>query len=452
MGDGTTIAFPFEGHRKITTAFDAPRISSDGGLVLLREIDRRLRFIDRLVAALRDPRESGKVRHETEDLVRQRTYAMAAGYEDCNDATTLRSDPILKTCCDRDPSHGADLASQPTLSRLENRVTPQELDRLDDAFLRSYFDRHPKKPKRLILDIDTTDDPTHGQQEFSAFHGFYDQHMYLPLLVFDQDGDVLAAILQPGKPTRNGNDTAIDTLLRIVKAVRQRWPDVPILVRGDSAFAFPDLYWASKQFGFDFLVGLVPNIRLKKLAARLEERARRRFLRTRQKVRLFTSARGYRKRQNCRARNRWPRAFRVLIKVEYSAMGVNIRFVLTNLSGHADELYDQYVQRGESCENSIKDLKNVIKADRLSCHRFDANRFRLLLHAAAYTLMHLLRRAAEGTELAAAQMDTLRIRLLKIGTQVRVTTRSIQLHFSESHPWQALWRLIANRILRGAFG
>src|ERR1041384_52839 len=438
------VEFPFLGARKIRAVFDAKPISSDGGAVLLRQVDRRIGLLDALSATLPDPRDRRYVEHPLVELLRQRVYGIALGYEDCNDATTLRRDPVLKACCDLDPLADQHLASQPTLSRLENEAGPKACYLLARVILESYFVRHRKRPKRLILDLDTTADPTHGQQEFSAFHAFYDEHVYLPLLIYDQDGDLLAAVLQPGKP--QGASRVVAVLGRIVGRVRQRWPGVPLVIRGDSGFASPEMYVACKQLDVDFLLGLGPNSRLKKIAAPLQEKAKRRFLRTNAKVRLFTSTR-------YRARRRWPRSYRVLVKAEHQSIGANVRFVVTTLQGRAQELYDDlYVARGEACENSIKDLKNVLKADRLSCHRFWANQFRLLLHSAAYVLMYELRRAAQGTELEHAQTDTLRLRLLKIGVQVASTARRVWFHLSSSHPWQAMWSLIASRLAQGPDG
>lgn len=438
------VEFPFLGARKIRAVFDAEPISSDGGAVLLRQVDRRMGLLDALSATLPDPRDRRYVEHPLVELLRQRVYGIALGYEDCNDATTLRRDPVLKACCDLDPLADQHLASQPTLSRLENEAGPKACYLLARVILESYFVRHRKRPKRLILDLDTTADPTHGQQEFSAFHAFYDEHVYLPLLIYDQDGDLLTAVLQPGKP--QGVSGAVAVLRRIVARVRQQWPGVPIVIRGDSGFASPEMYVACKQLDVDFHLGLGPNSRLKKIAAPLQEKAKRRFLRTQDKVRLFTSTR-------YRARRRWPRSYRVLIKAEHQSIGANVRFVVTTLKGRAQDLYDDlYVARGEACENSIKDLKNVLKADRLSCHRFWANQFRLLLHSAAYVLMYELRRAAEGTELEHAQMDTLRLRLLKIGVQVASTARRVWFHLTSSYPWQAMWSLIARRLVHGPDG
>ncbi len=430
--------FPFGDGRRVRAQFDAPEISSDGGAVLLRQADRRLGLIESIAAVLPDSRDPRYVTQPLEDLVRQRVLQICLGYEDCNDATTLRGDPVLKTCCDRDPLLDPDLGSQPTLSRLENTVGGKTCYRVGQVLLDSYIARHTKRPRCIVLDLDTTDDPTHGQQELSFFHGYYDERVYLPLLVFDQDGDLVTAVLQPGKPERGRVAAAI--LKRVIVRLRDRWPGVPILIRGDSEFASPKIYWLCRRLRADFLVGIGPNRRLKKLARQIEQRARREFRRTGQKVRIFTSA-------SYRALKGWPRAYRVLIKAEHSSLGPNTRFVLTTLPGPAEDLYDRYVQRGESSENSIKDLKRALKADRLSCHRFWSNQFRLFLHGAAYVLLFELRHAARGTELENAQMDTVRLRLLKVAAQVTSTARRIWFHLTSSNPWQALWHLVARRLL-----
>jgi hypothetical protein len=433
----TQVELPFAGRRRVRAVFDAGPISSDGGAVLLRQVDRRLGLVDALAAALPDERDRRYVKHEQAQLLRQRIFGIALGYEDCNDATTLRSDPVLKTCCDVDPG-APDLASQPTLSRWENGAGPKLCYRYAVALLDNYLQRHPRRPDRLILDVDLTDDPTHGQQEFSAFHAFYGQHVYLPLLVYDQAGDLLTAVLCPGKFP--GPRLVVTILKRIVARLRARWPGLPIVIRADSAFGCPELYALCDAHHLGFIVGMPPNARLKQLAAKLQEKARRRYERTGTKARLFSSTR-------YRARRRWKRSYRVLIKAEHQAVGPNVRFVVTNLQGPAQRLYDEeYVARGEACENSIKDLKNALKGDRLSCHRFWANQFRLLLHATAYVLMFALRAAAKGTELATVQMDTLRLRLLKIGVRVESTARRIWFHLTTSYPWQAVWLVVARRV------
>jgi len=437
------LEFPFIRSRTLRARFDEAPISSDGGALLLQQINCRLGLLRSLAAAIPDRRDVRYVDHTALEQLAQRVFGIALGYEDCNDAKTLRGDPLLKICCGREPSDAA-LASQPTLSRFENEATAQSCYRFAQALLESYFVRHPSRPRRrIVLDLDPSDDPTHGQQELSFFNAFYDEHCYLPLFVFDQDGDLFTAVLQPGKP--KGAKTAVAVLKRIIGRMRRQWPGVRILVRADSSFASPVMYRMCVRLDVDFIIGFQPNVRLNKLSARLREKARRKFLRSQQKARLFSSLR-------YRAKRGWERSWRVLIKAEHMKEGANTRYVITNLAGPPARLYDAvYVQRAEACENSIKDLKNALKADRLSCHRFWANQFRLLLHAAAYTLLFVLRRFAHGTELAVAQMDTLRLRLLKIACRVEQTARHIWLHFTSAYPWQSLWRLIAKRCTSAAF-
>lgn len=438
------LEFPFVRSRTLRACFDEAPISSDGGAVLLQALDRRIGLTASLAAAIPDLRDARYVEHTVLDQLRQRVFGIALGYEDCNDARTLRSDPMLKVCCGREPA-GEALASQPTLSRFENEATSRSCYLLASALLESYFARHPKRPtRRIVLDLDTSCDPTHGQQELGFFNAFYDEHCYLPLFVFDQDGDLLTTVLQPGKP--QGAKVAVAVLRRIVRRLRQQWPGVRILVRADSGFASPVMYRMCDRLGVDFIIGFQPNVKLKRISERIRERARRKFLRTGQKARLFKSVR-------YRAKQGWTRSWRMLIKAEHMKEGANTRYVLTNLAGPAAALYDEvYVQRAEACENSIKDLKRALKADRLSCHRFLANQFRLLLHAAAYVLLFALRRLAHGTELAVVQMDTLRLRLLKIACRIEQTTRHVWLHFTSAYPWQSTWRLIAQRCANPDFG
>ena len=278
------VLFPFIGNRRVRAMFDAEPISSDGGLPLLRQVDRRLGLLESLAQALPRWRDSRFVQHDDVDLIRQRVFQIATGYEDCNDAQTLRRDPVLKTCCDRDPD-AEDLASQPTLSRFENAMGPKACYRLGQALLESYVGRHQKRPRRLVLDLDTTDDPLHGQQELRFFHGHYDEYIYLPLLIFDDQRDLVAAVLQPGN--RNGSQLAVSVLKRVIRRLRRQWPEVPLVIRADAAFATPELYRLCHREKVDFLLGFSTNVRLKTLAAGLEEKARRRYLRTRTKAKLF---------------------------------------------------------------------------------------------------------------------------------------------------------------------
>jgi hypothetical protein len=428
--------------KRLTGGFDGGDISSDGGFVLLAAADARLGLTRQLAACLTDPRDPRKVRHPLHELLAQRVYQIAAGYEDCNDADDLRHDPVLKTVVGRLPQTGPALASQPTLSRFENRVPRRELWTMAQVLVEQFVVRHAdRRPKYLVLDFDATDDPTHGQQQFAEFHGFYDTHCYLPLIVTAQveDGpqELLVAWLRRGRC--HASRGALAVLKRLVARLRQQWPDVLILVRGDSGFAIPALYdWCESQaVPVRYLIGLAQNPRLRALAEPGLQAARNEFERTAEKVRRLHDA-SY-------AAESWSHQRRVLIKAEVAARGDNPRFVVTNLRGAALGLYNLYAARGEM-ENRLKELKCDLQMDRTSCHRFAANQLRVLLHAAAFVLHCALRTALAGTELAQAQVCTLQRRLLKLGVRVKETARRVWLQFASSCPLQALWPLLLARL------
>lgn len=432
------LSFASLGPKDLVATFDGGRISSDAGGLLLREIDLRTGLIDRMDRSVLDPREPSKIRHLQAELLRQRIFAIALGYEDANDHATLRSDPILKAAVSRRPESSADLASQPTLSRLENRVSRTQLRRLSEALLDAYLAAHPGPRELIVLDIDSTDDPTHGRQQLSMFHGFYDQHMFHPLLVFDGvTGHPLAAILRPGNA--HASKGAAATLKRILPRLRRAYPDATILVRADAGFAVPALYKLLEEHGVRYVIGLVTNDRLRSQVTQLAADAEQAFERTHQKQRLFTSFR-YRA-------DSWDRSRRVVAKVERLDKGLNTRFVVTNLAfDPAVQIYDGlYIGRGDA-ENRIKELKNHLKADRTSCHAFGANQFRLLLHTFAFVLLWHLRQSLAGTELALATFETLRLKLLKIGARVRESCRRIVVSIASSYPYQALFSTVLANI------
>jgi len=416
--------------KEVIADFEGGQITSDAGGLLLRELDQRYRLAENAVHCLHDPREGHKVKHDLLTLVRQRLFAIAQGYEDNNDAATLAKDPVFKIMAGKAPESAGDLASQPTLSRFENRVNAKDLRRLSDWFLDLYLKTHPGPRKVIVLDMDATDDPTHGQQQLSFFHGYYEEHMYHPLLVFDgRDGFPLAAVLRPGNT--HGSHGALAVLKRLIKKLRQAYPKALILFRADAGFAVPALYrYLEGQPETRYVIGFITNNRLLAKTAPLLERAQRQYQETGEKQRLFTSF-------SYQAES-WDKPRRIIAKVEYTRLGANQRFVVTNLSRNPQFVYDDiYVLRGD-VENRIKELKLEIKADRLSCHRFLANQFRLLLHTAAYCLFWLLRHHLQGTELATAQVNTLRLKLLKIGARIRETSRRIWVHLASGYPYRDL--------------
>jgi hypothetical protein len=429
---GTGVGLPLE------AAFDAGRLTSDGGLPWVSEADRALGLCDELAACIPEWRQR-VVRHSLTTLVRQRVYQIACGYEDQNDATTLRTDPLLKLVCGRRPERGAELASQPTLSRLENAVDRHAIEALARVLVDVYVRERGRDgpPRHILLDLDGTDDPAHGDQEGVRYHGYYRQHMYHPLLVFDGDtGHLITAVLRPGNV--HAGRFVVVVLRRLLRSLRTAWPSVALELRADSGFAVPRLYAWCEANAVTYTIGLIPNAVLEPLAAPLLAEARSRSAEQGgAKVRLAGEDRYQAK--------HWPRSRRVVFKAEALAKGPNTRFVVTSRDDDPLVLYDFYVDRGRS-ENWIKDFKNALAGDRLSDHRFWANAFRLLLHAAAFWLLDTLRRWLAATEAATYQFDTLRLRLLKIGGRVREFADHIRLSLASSHPGEPLWLALAQRL------
>jgi len=424
------VSMPIDAH------FDGPELTSDGGLVWLAEADAALGLCAALGTRIPDWR-TGPVRHSLETLLRQRIFQIACGYEDQDDADTLRSDPLLKLVCGRLPD-GPDLASQPTLSRFENAVDFKACYRLARALLTVYLQERerPTRPTHILIDADSTDDPTYGDQEGSAYHGYYQQHMYHPLLLFDGETDqLITAVLRPG--TAHASRGIVGILKRVVRPMQARWPGVQIEFRGDSGFAIPALYDYLEDTGIDYTIGLATNSRLEALAAPQLIEAQQEHAKTGEKVRLLGETRY--------AAGSWEHDRRVIIKTEVLTKGPNVRFVVTTRKDEPDALYTFYIQRGGGPELWIKDLKDACFADRLSDHTFWANQFRLLLHAAVYWLLDTIRRWLASLRVARMQLDTLRLWLLKIGGWVRQHLSGIRLHLASSHPGEPLWRLLAER-------
>ena len=432
------LGFGFLRRKQIVGRFDGGRVSSDGGAVLLAEADWRLGLTAQLAACLPDRRQSAKVRQSLPDLLRQRIYQIALGYEDCNDADTLASDPLLKACLGRFPDSSHDLACQPTLSRFENAWGKKALYRLSRGFVQRFIEAHRDTPEQIVLDA--TDDPTHGQQELTFFHGYYDTYCYLPLLAFAQADDgpqeLVAAVLRPGNVHAGHKTVAI--LKRLVGAFREAWPDARVMLRGDSGLALPAVYDWCEENHVTYVISLAKNPRLRAFAEPFLQAAREEVARTGRTARHFHEFRY--------AADSWRQERRVILKAEVTPQGDNPRFVVTNDTSRSPaELYHFYTQRGD-VENRIKELKLDLKADRTSCHRFLANQFRLLLHAAAFVLLSALRERLSGTQLAAAQAGTIRLRLLKVGVRVRETARRVWLHLSSAYPLQPLWFLLLSRL------
>ena len=431
------LTFSFIRKQKITVDFKGGEITSDSGLLLVRQADNTLQLITGMAGCITDRRDNRYTDHNLETLLRQRMYQIVAGYEDCNDANVVRKDPALKTACGRKLSD-EDLGSQPTLSRLENSVTRNDLYRIGEYFVHLYIRRNRKrKPKRIILDLDGTDDPTYGDQQLTFFHGYYDQYMYHPLVIYDADtGELITAALRAGN--RHASYGAVSILKRIIPKLKEAFPKTEIIIRGDAGFAVPELYEYCEEEGLKYVIGLIRNDVLERMIKDLLKEAHHQYVATGQKQRLFSEG-------ACQAQS-WPQARRAVMKAEWLIQGPNRRFVVTNLSHKPQELYEFYTERGGTCEVRIDEFKNGLKADRLSCHRFVANQFRLFLHMAAYWLVLRLREALRKTEFATMQIQQLRLRLLKIGGQVIQTARRVWFRLASGYPWKSIFALVYHRL------
>ena len=438
MGDCATQKTRFETTPlALEAAFDGGKLTSDGGLVWLAKADEELGVCEEIASHVPEWRKGPSLRHSLVRLVRQRVLQIACGYEDQNDSDTLRSDPLLKLICGSLPETDGNLASQPTISRLENAPDARSCLRIAEALGELYLRERSKGgvPSRILLDFDATDDPAHGDQEGAYYHGYYQEHILHPLLVFDGDtGQLITALLRYGNT--HASRGALSILKRLVRRLREAWgEDVHIEIRADAGFAVPEIYEYCEEEGIGYTIGLISNPRLEALAKDLLERAKRDSEEGGgEKVRLVSSA-SYRA-------GTWEGARRVIYKAEVLEKGTNTRFVVTSRSDEPKQLYDWYVRRGEA-EGWIKDFKVALKADRLSCHRFFANQFRLLLHAAAYWLLDTLRRKLVEAGVRRMQLDTLRLLLIKIGGRVRQLLTKVRLHLASGHPGQRLWHVLS---------
>jgi hypothetical protein len=431
-----TIAFTPLPARPLRAEFSGGALTSDAGALLLREADRRLGLLDALDRCIPDPRDPDLVTHPQRALLAQRIFGIACGYEDLNDHQQLRHDPLWQALADSDPDPAQPLASAPTLCRLENRVGRAALARLAAVLVEQFIASHVTPPECLILDLDATDDRVHGHQEGRFFHGYYDGYCFLPLYVFCGE-QLLVAYLRTADGDAARHSRAVLKLL--VRRLRQAWPEVRIIVRADSGFCRWRLMRWCDANGVGYLLGLARNRRLEALAEPYLHEAAAARARTGEPQRHFATA-GY-------AAGSWDRPRRVIIKAEYTAQGPNPRFVVTNLPGAAQALYDDvYCERGEA-ENRIKEQQLMLFADRTSCHRFVANQFRLLLSAAAYVLVEAVRRLGlAGSELARAQVSTIRLRLFKVAALVRVSVRRVLLRLPSAYPLRALFARVVERL------
>lgn len=438
------LCFPPVIGQTIRADFEGGALSSDFGALLLRGVDRQIGLTARLAAAIHDKRHQSYIDHPLRDLLAQRIYQIASGYADGNDANSLRRDPVFKLGVERSPLDAEqDLASAPTFSRLEHQIDRKDLYRLTRALVDHFIASYPEPPPAIVLDIDHSDDPTHGQQEFTFYNHYYKNHCYLPLFIFEGTSHALVtAYLRPGiRPT--GAENAM-ILVRLLSYLRRHWPHTHILVRGDSHFATPELMDVITSYRWaDFVFGLAGNAVLLRQAAPLLQEARR--LHHQRVARalahgqaLPTSSRLYD--EFAYAAGSWAQPWRVVLKAEVMSTDDNPRFVVTSLEAPTPQMLyeDIYCARG-NCENAIKAVKNDLHSDRTSATSFLANAMRLVLACAAYALHHALRiHTLQHTALAQAQPSTIILTLFKIATQIKQYKDRILLHLPSSCPVQAL--------------
>jgi len=442
--------FEFATHfrREVVAEFSGGTISSDGGALLLRETNRRMNLLPRLAQCFLDGRNPALVKHEVSQMLAQRVYGLALGYEDLNDHDQLRQDPLLQLMAGKANPGTEPLAGKSTLNRMElgngmlsryKKITFWR-DGIDDLLVDVFVEAQGTAPEQIVLDIDTTDFAIHGEQEGRFYHGYYDQYCYLPLYIFAGEHVLCARLRRRNIDPSAGSCQEIE---RIVQRIRRTWPDVRIIVRGDSGFCREELMAWCEANDVDYVFGMARNVRLEKIVAEALEQARQEFERTGQAARVFIEF------EHETATGSWSRRRRVVAKAEHIDGKSNPRFIVTSLPSHtwaAQPLYEElYCARGDM-ENRIKE-QFVLFADRVSAATMRANQFRLYLSVIAYTLMAGLRRLGlQGTELATAQVGTIRLRLIKIGAQIRVTVRKVWIKMAISFPRQYLFAQVLNQL------
>jgi hypothetical protein len=444
--------------RTVVASFDGGTVSSDGGVLLLAEVDRRLGLLGLFAACFKDHRNPDLVEHSIEELVRQRVFGLALGYEDLNDHHELRTDPLLASVVGKSDPTGSDrrqeqdrgkpLAGKSTLNRLEWGAVKQDRYRkisldteaVDRFFVDAFLAAYQKAPAEIVLDLDATDDPLHGEQEGRFFHGYYGGYCYLPLYIFCGSHLLCSRLREANVDASFGAVTELD---RIVARIRQSWPEVRIIVRGDSGFAREELMSWCESHGVDFVLGLARNARLQRALGGELEQARAQFEESGKAARVFKDF-------VYQTKKSWSRQRRVAGKAEHLSKGANPRFIVTSLPSEkwsAQELYEKlYCARGEM-ENRIKEQQLCLFADRTSTHHLSSNQVRLWFSSVAYVLLNELRRLGlAGTDLAQARCDTIRTKLLKIGAQVKVTVRRVWVHLASSYPYAALFTQVLGHL------
>ena len=427
--------------KTVVAKFDGGLLSSDGGILVLREVEQRLHVADRLAGCMVDPRAPELITHTLAEIIRFRLLMIGAGYEDGNDACSLRSDPMFKMALDLSPSD-RELCSQSTISRLENLPDARALLRMGRAMVDLYCESFQRVPKRITLDIDDTFDAVHGGQQLRLFNAHYDEYGFQPIVVFDGEGRFVAAVLRPAKRPSGKEVRAF--LRRLLRAIRANWPKTEILLRADSHYCSPEVLDWCRANGLDYILGVAPTTTLRRHTGELEASTKARF------EDAPNNGKARRFKEFLDGAASWSRVERIIARVEAGADGTDTRFIATNLdTRNARVLYeDVYCRRGQA-ENHIKSWKTHLAADRTSCTKATANQLRLFLHAGAYWLMWGLRVSMPKRSMwRVAQFDTLRLRLIKIATRVVEMKTMIRVHLPTSCPAQDILRLALGRIPR----
>ena len=423
--------FPVE-DKKIELTYSGDRISSDGGLLLVREVATQLGILDNISDCISDSRDQRYVHHTTKEMIAQRVYQIAAGYEDCNDSNDMREDLILKTCVGRLPQSGGELASQPTMSRLENTVGKKELYKMGKVLVDAFIGSYSQAPKVIVIDCDDTNNNTYGQQELNFYNHFYGEHCYMPLHIYEGlSGKLVTTILKPGRRDKQNNIALF--LQKLIKHLRKQWPETMIIVRGDSHFASKDfMAWSENQHNVGFITGLSGNKKLNELAAITIKSAKDEFQRYGKPIKRYHSF--------MYQAGSWETPQKVVVKVEVTEMGTNVRYIVTNLVNFkAKALYEKGYCARCSMELRIKEHKLYLRSDKSSCKSFMANQFRLFMHSIAYVLLHTMQKELfKGSDLANATFKTIQNKIIKTAAWVKEMKTKIKIEFPRFCPTRDL--------------
>lgn len=419
-------------NKQIELSFSGDDISSDGGLLLLREVENQTGLINRISNCITDNRDQRYVDHTIREMLTQRVFQIAAGYEDCNDCDDLRDDMIFKTCAGRLPQTGLSLASQPTMSRLENSIKSQDLYRIGQELVDTFVESYDREPGVIILDCDDTNNNTYGQQELNLFNQYYHDHCYMPLHIYEGlSGKLITTILKPGRRSKQSDIASL--LKKLILHLRKEWANTMIIVRGDSHFTSADfMRWCEEQYNTGYITGVSGHRKLHEMAAVTIQSAEREFKQYGKYVKRYHSF--------LYQAGSWSQPQKVVVKVEVSEMGTNIRYIVTNLvQFRAKDLYEKgYCARG-AMELRIKEHKLYLRSDRSSCHRFKANQFRLFLHSIAYVLLHTFQKEVlRGTEFENATFKTIQNKIIKTAAWVKEMKTKVKIELPRCCPTKSI--------------